>query len=330
VAVPIIPATSDDRLEPTRLPTVSAVIVTYNRRSQLAEVIRAVGRDDSVCEIVVVVDGCHDGSYELAIALARSDARIRVIWQENAGDSAARQAGTRAATGDVVLMLDDDVIAGPGLAEGHARHHMRTPNAVVLGYMPVDLVRPRRPGSFATYLYADEYERQCAQYERDPSEILRHLWAGNLSISRADALRVGFLSEGEHLAYHGDQAFGLRCLRASLVGVFDRRLTALHRHERDMDAFVRQSRIRGSDRRIIEQSYPELTSVSELHDPLPFLIRAAIALASAPGLGQLTTKALRWHTRLAGDAHLWRLENALARCMRQIELRRGYRATATG
>ncbi len=273
----------------------------------------------------MVVDGCNDGSLELANELATVDHRIRVVWQANGGDAAARQAGIQHATCDVVLLLDDDVVAGPGLATGHARWHAKISNAVILGYMPVDLPIQRRPGAFATYLYASEYECQCAKYESDPSRILNTLWTGNLSLRRDDAMRIGFQSDGERLAYHSDQAFGLRCQRQQMVGVFDRQLVAIHRHDRDMDLFIRQSRMRGSDRRILERRYADLTSVRDLHDVLPLPVRAAVAAAAAPWLHPLVTAMMRWHTVRAGQAHLWRLETALARCMRQVELRRGYR-----
>jgi glycosyltransferase involved in cell wall biosynthesis len=307
------------------LPTVSAVIVTYNRRDRLAEAVTAIGRDGHASEIVVVVDGCRDGSYELLSDLAGADPRIRPVWQENAGDAAARQTGVRHAGGEVVLVLDDDVIAGPGLAEGHARVHARGPGTVALGYMPVRRPAVRRPGSFASLLYADEYEAQCRRYEADPSTILRSFWTGNVSMRREDALRVGFDAAGRRLGYHGDQAFGLRCLRDGLVGIFDRSLFAEHLHERDMDTFVRQSRMRGADRRVLEELFPELVAPGNLQDDLPLPVRAAVALAAAPGLCRLTAPALRWQAGQAGRARLWRLESALARCLRQVELRRGYR-----
>ncbi|GAA5181285.1 hypothetical protein GCM10023322_15550 [Rugosimonospora acidiphila] len=303
----------------------SAVIVTYNRRDRLAETVAAVARDAYATEIVVVVDGSYDGSYELLSELAAADPRIRPVWQDNAGDAAARQAGVEHATGEVVLILDDDVLAGPGLAEKHARVHAGTPSAVVLGYMPVRRSPARRPGGFASHLYADEYEAQCRRYEADRSTILRSLWTGNVSLRRSDALRIGFRTDGRRLGYHSDQAFGLRCLRAGLVGVFDRTLRAEHLHERDLDAFVRQSRLRGQDRRALEELFGDLISPGELDDPLSPAVRAAVALAAARGMRRMTVPALLWSVRNAGRARLWRLESASARCLRQIELHRGYR-----
>jgi GT2 family glycosyltransferase len=306
------------------LPSVSAVITTYRRRELMEEAVRAIAADPYTSEIVVVVDGSPDGSYELLTEMARAQPRIRPVWRENGGEAAARQTGMEHASGEVVLLLDDDVIAGPALAEGHARVHARRPGHIVLGHMPTRRPAVPRPGAFATRLYADEYEAQCRRYEADPSTVLRHFWAGNASMRREDALRVGLLGDGPRLGYHDDQVFGLRCLRAGLTGVFDRTLLAEHRHERDLDAFLHQARLSGSARRALEAMFPDLLAPGELDDRLPLPVRAAIAAAAAPGLSRMTAPALRAGVRRAGQLRLWRAELLLAKYLRQIELRRGH------
>jgi glycosyltransferase involved in cell wall biosynthesis len=307
------------------LPSVSAVIPTYQRRDQMAEAVQAIAADPHATEIVVVVDGGDDGSFELLTELARADARILPVKQPNSGDAIARQTGVEHASGDIVLLLDDDVIAGPALAQLHAQVHARTPGAVVLGYMPVARLTVRRPGGFSNDLYSDEYEAQCRRYESDPATILRNLWAGNVSLRRTDALQVGLAVSGQRMRRHSDQAFGLRCLRAGLTGVFDRGLAAQHRYVRDLDTFLRQARTSGRARRELEAKFPDLISHGDLDDQLPAALRAAFALAAAPGLCRVVAPAMHWNVRRAGQLRLWWVESTLARCLRQVELRRGYR-----
>lgn len=312
-----------------RLPSVSVVIPTFGRRDGLRRVVAAAADDPHVCEVVVVVDGSADGSFELLTDMAAGDGRIRPVWQDNAGDLAARQTGVEHARGEVVLILDDDVVAGPGLAAGHAVGHVGTGGLVLLGYMPVALPAERRPGDFATHLYAREYEQICARYERDPSSVLRHLWMGNVSLRRQDALRVG-LSGPRRLGYHGDQDFGLRCLRAGLIGRFDRSLTATHVHHRALHAFARQAWLSGMDRRYLLEAYPDLLSERDLRGELSPPVQAAIGVAATRVLHPATEAALSAAVRASGRLGLWAAEAKFGRLLRQVRIEHGYRHPTEG
>ncbi len=142
---------------------VSVVIPTFNRRETLAEILTPVLEDPGTGEVVVVVDGSRDGSFEMLQEWSLVEPRIRAIFQENAGDSAARQKGIEEAKFDVVVVLDDDVVASTGLIGAHARHHTDRKRRLVLGYMPTRVPQPRSPGQVATVLYAEEYEEPVPQ-----------------------------------------------------------------------------------------------------------------------------------------------------------------------
>lgn len=96
---------------PMEQPTVSVVIPTFNRREQLALSLSSVAAQTvKPHEIVVVDDGSTDDTREMLDEFARrhSDMQILVIHQENRGPSAARNAGMKAASGDLIAFLDDD------------------------------------------------------------------------------------------------------------------------------------------------------------------------------------------------------------------------------
>jgi glycosyltransferase involved in cell wall biosynthesis len=59
-------------------------------------------------EILLVDDGSTDKSPEICDILAAEDVRIKVIHQENAGTSAARNKALENATGDYVMFMDND------------------------------------------------------------------------------------------------------------------------------------------------------------------------------------------------------------------------------
>jgi len=87
--------------------TISAVIVTYNRKDVLCQAIESVlSQTKPVNEIIVVDDGSTDGS-EAIIRKAFGSA-IRIIRQPNRGVGYARRTGIDAANGSWIAFLDSD------------------------------------------------------------------------------------------------------------------------------------------------------------------------------------------------------------------------------
>jgi GT2 family glycosyltransferase len=306
------------------LPSVSVVIPTYDRRDGLPIVLDAIAADPHVHEIVVVVDGCHDGSLEYLQERALLDTRFKPLWQQNAGEGAARQKGAETATGEIVLILDDDVVAWPRLAHGHAKAHAQRSNLVVQGYMPTRRPYRRQAGDFATVLYADEYEKACERYENEPHSVLRHLWAGNISMRRKDALRVGF-ADTTALGYHDDQSFGLRCLEAGLEGVFDRRLVAQHVHSRSLESFAKQANTMGRARRtLLHRDAHNLVDWTRPSDSLRPPLKTVVRLASSPQARPVARSAMMKAVDVFGTLHLWKAETATARMLRRVEVESGF------
>ncbi|HYR51621.1 MAG TPA: glycosyltransferase [Candidatus Dormibacteraeota bacterium] len=91
-----------------RTPRVSVIIPTFNRRDYLAEAIASVlAQTFTDYEIVVVDDGSTDGTREL-IEERYPRSTIVYQYQLNRGSSAARNAGMRAARGELLAFLDSD------------------------------------------------------------------------------------------------------------------------------------------------------------------------------------------------------------------------------
>jgi glycosyltransferase involved in cell wall biosynthesis len=88
------------------MPRVSVIIPTYNRAGFIGEAIQSVL--DQTCtdwELIVVDDGSTD---ETAQVVAQFGERVTYVYQDNAGVSAARNAGLATARGELVSFLDSD------------------------------------------------------------------------------------------------------------------------------------------------------------------------------------------------------------------------------
>ena len=114
--------------------TLSVIIPAYNSARFLGETLDALLtqtlRD---VEIVVVDDGSTDETRDVVRAYQKKTSAIRLIAQENAGVSAARNRGLGEATGDYVVFLDADDFYAPDTLEAFVTRAKETGADLVLG-----------------------------------------------------------------------------------------------------------------------------------------------------------------------------------------------------
>lgn len=105
-------------MDASKLPSVSVIIPTYNRQDSLLRALDSLRpqtypRDHY--EVIVVDDGSTDGTGNLA--WNAFPFRVRCLRQENAGATKARNAGAAASSAEVLVFMDDDIVATPGMLE---------------------------------------------------------------------------------------------------------------------------------------------------------------------------------------------------------------------
>lgn len=92
---------------------ISVIVPVYNVEPYIAECIESIQNQSyQHLEIILVNDGSTDDSGDICDQYAAYDNRIKVIHQENAGLSAARNAGIEVSTGDYIAFVDSDDYIG--------------------------------------------------------------------------------------------------------------------------------------------------------------------------------------------------------------------------
>lgn len=105
---------------------ISVVIPTRDRADSLRRCLREVASQiDPVLDQIVVVD---DGSSDSTRGLKDEFPELTWIRLEGEGTCAARNRGVAAATGDVILFIDDDILCSSGMVERHRDFHKRHPS----------------------------------------------------------------------------------------------------------------------------------------------------------------------------------------------------------
>lgn len=88
---------------------VSVIVPIYNVEKYLPNCIQSVLRQSYVdFELILVDDGSPDSCYSICESYAKIDSRIKVIHQNNAGLSAARNTGIENAKGEYLTFVDSD------------------------------------------------------------------------------------------------------------------------------------------------------------------------------------------------------------------------------
>ncbi len=113
-------------------PKVSVLVAAWNAEGTIATTLRSIcGQSWTNLEILVIDDASTDGTAATVAALARADARIRLIrLAENGGAYVARNAGLDAATGDYVTLNDADDWSHPAKIETQVRFMEANPEVI--------------------------------------------------------------------------------------------------------------------------------------------------------------------------------------------------------
>lgn len=90
-------------------PLASVIIPAYNAERFLRQAVEsALAQSHPNVEVIIIDDGSTDGTRQLAEELAKTDERVRVLTQGNAGVGAARNRGIAEARGEYIAPLDAD------------------------------------------------------------------------------------------------------------------------------------------------------------------------------------------------------------------------------
>ncbi len=243
---------------------ISVVIPTYQRSAAVRRVLESLARQTlgaTDFEVVVSIDGSNDDTREIVSAFT-APYGLEALWQPNGGRASACNAGIRAARGDVVVLLDDDMEASPDFLAAHQRAHVGARRRAVIGAVPVVA---DTPGPLADYIRAG-FERRMARLATSGYAIqFNDVYTGNFSISRATMLEVGGFDERFRYYGHEDYELALRLLRAGVQIVYSGEALAHHHYGKDFAAVAHDSMGRGRNDVLFVAKYPEIRTRLRLH-----------------------------------------------------------------
>ncbi len=228
----------------------SVVIPSYNRAPVLARCLDALAAQDPAADEVIVVD---DGSTDETPAVLADRPWVRAIRQANGGRASSKNTGVEHARGDVVMFLDDDVLATDGLIGRHAEFHglRPEPTEALLGHVTwapeIEVTR---------HMYWLEHGGPLFHYDEiaDPGNVSwKMLYTANVSLKRE------FLEPFDTgLAIFEDSELAYRLHRRGLRLRYDREALGWHLREETPERTERRMREVGQSARLLYAKWPEL------------------------------------------------------------------------
>jgi len=172
--------------------TVSVVIPTYRKSALLSQTLAALADQTypaDATEVIVVDDCSGDGTSEILKNVSAPWRLVSLVHDENRGRAAARNTGVRAADGQIIVFLDDDMRAVPSLLSDHARYHVVHANSAIIGNA---LTAPEL-GPSPVFRYLDSR----GVHKLAPGSIVpaRYFSTNNSSVPRDALLQAGLFDE---------------------------------------------------------------------------------------------------------------------------------------
>lgn len=236
---------------------ISVVVPTVGRRDSVLRLLDALARQDipsTELEVVVSVDGPDDATMK-ALDAYEAPYALHVVTGPRRGRAGACNAAIERATGDVFVILDDDMEPAPGCLRNHRSHHTSGERVCVMGGVPV---RADRTSPSATRYMAWKFDLHLAKLAQPGHAFaLRDFYSGNTSLRSDVLLEVGRFDEAYTMYGNEDLELSLRLRSAGVRLLYDADALAYQHYEKDLRGLVRDTVEKGKTAVLLARSYPD-------------------------------------------------------------------------
>ena len=235
----------------------SVEISTYNRKNTLRRVLEKLTKQtfpSSSFEVVISDDGSTDGTIEMVQSLKNIlPFNVRVIANEHLGCGGNHNQGIQAASGDIVLMLADDILAEPWLLSEHMKAHERYPESsvVVCGHI-------RQSTDLPETLFQKSWDKIADDMFINERKDLKHrgFLVSNISFKKEFMVSNGMFKNWPSGSGE-DLELGFRLHKCGMRLIINPRALGYHYHPETLESVAARSYMHGYNWHYLENNVPE-------------------------------------------------------------------------
>jgi glycosyltransferase involved in cell wall biosynthesis len=269
---PVAPvaAPAPDTAGAQRALAVSVVIPTVGRPDALDRCLAALPAPGPALEIIVVDD--RPAGSPGGLVVGAMPPGVRTLRSGGSGAAGARNAGARAATGEVLVFLDDDLVPAPGLIDRHRAAHAGDTDVFAVGYSPPRPAQDTWVARAAGLWWEDHFAAMARRDRFWATDLL----SGNVSLRRERFLALGGFSEQFGRLRREDWLFGATVLRAGVAVRYLPDAVAHHEYTLSTGRRLAAAREEGWGDALLVNLHPELAGAV---DEVPARLTGAMATA---------------------------------------------------
>ncbi|MCO5251240.1 MAG: glycosyltransferase [Candidatus Kapabacteria bacterium] len=235
----------------------SVIIPTYNRIDILEKCLESLSKQDFPTEnfeVIIADDGSTDDT-EMRVKNFKSKYKIIYLKQANSGPATARNNAIRHASGNYLLILNDDAILEKDVLSGHYRHHKT--NRTKLAVMGTFNYPQAEMEKIFTYLAVkSDFIFPASKLVTGGLYNYLYFWTCNISVERSLVDKAGMFDENFREPMAEDIELGLRLQRLGLKVLFDGTIKATHLHDISIDMFIKRQKMWGRNHYKLLLKYP--------------------------------------------------------------------------
>lgn len=217
----------------------SIIIPSYNPTLKLPQTLeKLVPQSSFINELIILID--NDNYTEFTQSLVEKylpSFKIKIYSQPNSGRAISRNKGAELSSGDILIFLDDDMLAEKNLIEKHIQYHLKSSDVIVSGNgyrNPEDATN-----SFRKFLIKMEQEWKKDNTVVEEVTLQKfNFTACNMSLSKNLFDQLGGFdtrfSDGE------DFDFAVRAINIGIRIMYDKTLLAWHNDWPEIGTYIKR------------------------------------------------------------------------------------------